>query len=475
MNKNTNMAASWLDYIKKNLANNDTVIYREIEVNEGIIHMVYDMSACDHKVISEFIILPVLTTNKSFSDIESVKDKILASSVILDVNTKEDALDLILSGNVLILFGFLNKSVACYAADFPTRPIDIPSTETVIKGPRAGFNESLADSVSSIRNKIKDPNLKFERFTLGDKSKTQVVLAYIEGNAHSSLVNYIKGKMEHIQSDYIFYSSYIEEELKCRNTPFDTIGYTEKPDAVAISLAEGKVAIIVDGSPSVSLAPYFFIENFHSSDDYTTNKFMSNMGVILRLFSFFLSTLVPGLYIALFTHHFNLIPYIFVFRVAASRAGVPFPMVIEVLIMIVFFQILREAGVRLPQQIGPTLSIVGALILGEAAVQSGLTSHVTVLVAALTSIASFLVPSLSTGIFFWNVIIILFSSFLGLPGFYTGFVLLCSHIAGLTSCGYPYLYPLGTLRQFKYKELLLITGDLDEINEYIFIKDDGKK
>jgi len=218
-------------------------------------------------------------------------------------------------------------------------------------------------------------------------------------------------------------------------------------------------------------APYFFIESFHTTDDYTMNKFMSNLGGILRWGAFLLSTLVPGLYISLFTHHFNLIPFIFIFRVAASRAGVPFPMIIEVIVMIIFFQILREAGVRLPQSIGPTLSIVGALILGEAAVQSGLTSHITVLVVALTSIASFLVPPVSTGIFVWNLIILFFSSLLGLPGFYIGFVLLCSHLAGLTSCGYPFLYPLGTLGNFKYKDVLL-TGELDKINQYIFLKDD---
>jgi len=201
---------------------------------------------------------------------------------------------------------------------------------------------------------------------------------------------------------------------------------------------------------------------------------MANMGRVLRWGAFILSALAPGFYIALFTHHFNLIPYIFVFRIAASRAGVPFPMSIEVIIMIIFFQVLREAGVRLPQSIGPTLSIVGALILGEAAVQSGLTSHVTVLIVAFTSIASFLVPTVATGIFFWNILILTFSSLLGLPGFFTGFVLLCSHIAGLTSCGYPYLYPLGTLGNFKYKDILL-TGELDKINQYIFLEDDDKE
>jgi len=471
MRNYTKMDEIWLDYIKTHLKNNDTIIYRELKVNEGIIHLVYDNLACDRNLISEFIISPILKSNRAFDNIENVKREIIATSSVIDIESIENVVDNILTGEAVIIFGFLNAAIACHASNFPARSVEIPPAETVIKGPRVGFNESIADNVSLVRKKIKDPNLKFENFNLGEKSKTAIVMAYIEGSTPPELINYVKAKMENVTTDYLIYSNSIEEELKSKHTPFDTIGYSEKPDKISIALSEGRIAIFVDGTPFVAYAPYFFIENFHTADNYTTNKFMANMGTILRWAAFILSTLAPGLYVALFTHHFNLIPYIFVFRVAASRAGVPFPMIIEVIIMILFFQVLREAGVRLPQSIGPTLSIVGALILGESAVQSGLTSHVTVLIVAFTSIASFLVPTLTTGIFVWNMIILTFSSLLGLPGFYIGFVLFCTHIAGLTSVGYPHLYPLGTLGNFKYKDIIL-AGELDKINQYIFLKDD---
>jgi len=461
----------WMDYIKLTLKDNDNIIYRELQVNEGIVNIIYDSSTCDRNIISEFIVLPIISSNKPFSNIEIVKRQVIAASSIDDINYKEQAVDHILSGDVTIIFGFLNKAIVCAASSYPKRAVEIPPSETVIKGPRAGFTESIVDNIASIRKKIKDPNLKFENFTLGEKSKTPVSLAYIEGSTPQQLIDYVKKKLKNVTTDYLIYMNNIEDELKCKGTPFDTIGYTEKPDTIAIVLAEGKLVILVDGTPFVMYAPYFFIESFHTTDDYTTNKFMGNMGRVLRWGAFILSTLAPGFYIALFTHHFSLIPYIFVFRISASRAGVPFPMVIEVIIMIIFFQVLREAGVRLPQSIGPTLSIVGALILGEAAVQSGLTSHVTVLIVAFTSIASFLVPSVATGIFFWNILILIFSSLLGLPGFFIGFVLFCSHIAGLTSCGYPFLYPLGTLTNFKYTDVPLV-GELDKMNQYIFIEDD---
>lgn len=466
-----NPSKVWVNYIKETLKNNDTIIYREIKVNEGIIDIIYDTSASDRTIISDFIISPILNSTKSFSDIETIKHEVIEAASATDIKTKKNAVEYILSGEVVIIFNFLNKALVCHTSNYPARSVESTTTETVIKGPRVGFNESIADSISLIKSRIKDPNLKFENFMLGEKSKTKVSLAYIENNAPTNLVNYVREKLDNVTTDYLIYANNIEEELKCKHTPFDTIGYTEKPDTIAIKLAEGRIAILTDGTPFAGYAPYFFIEAFHTSDDYTTNKFMANMGVILRWGAFILSTLAPGLFIALFTHHFNLIPYIFVFRVSASRAGVPFPMVIEVIIMIVFFQVLREAGVRLPQPIGPTLSIVGALILGDAAVQSGLTSHVVVLIVAFTSIASFLVPAVSTGIFIWNMVILFFSSFLGLPGFYMGFILLCTHLAGLTSCGYPYLYPLGTLGVFKYKDIIL-SGELDKMNQYIFMKDD---
>lgn len=474
MKEVSKMAKNWLDYIKESLYNNSSIIYRELKVDKGIINIVYDNEACDRHIISQFIISPITTTTKSFDNIDTIKREIIETSSVIDIESKEKAVEHILSGEVVIIFGFLNKAVACHAQYFSKRAIEVPSAETVIKGPRAGFNESIDDNISAIKKIIKDPNLKFENIIMGEKSKTKVVITYINGSTPPHLLDYIKEKLKNVTTDYLIYGNYIEEELKCKLTPFDTIGYTEKPDTAAIDLAEGKILIIVDGTPFVISAPFFFIENFHTTDDYTTNKFMSNFGVLLRWGAFILSTLVPGLYVALFTHHFNLIPYTFIFRVASSRAGVPFPMIIEVIVMIIFFQILREAGVRLPQPIGPTLSIVGALILGDAAVKSGLTSNVTVLIVAITSIASFLVPKVSQGIFTWNFVILFFSTLLGLPGFYIAFILFCSHLAGLTSCGYPYLYPLGTLGNFKYKDILL-TGELDKINQYIFIRDDDKE
>lgn len=462
-----------IEEIKKLLKNDEIINYRDLVNEKGIIHIAFDNSLSNNQFISDHVVAPLMRSSKPLDSIELVKGEVITSISIGDIVSVQDAVDHILSGDVVLLFTFLNKAIYCEAKGFAKRAIDIPPTETVIKGPREGFTEDIIDNISAIRRRTRIPESKFETIILGDKTKTTVTLVYIEGVAPKKLVDYVRTKINSVKNDCVLYSNQIEEKMKSKGTAFDTIGYTEKPDIVVMKICEGRVAVLMDGTPFAIIAPYFFIENFHTADDYNLNKFFGGTGAMLRWISFFSSTLLPGLFVALFTHHFSLIPHIFVFRMAASRAGVPFPMVVEVVVMIAFFQVLREAGIRLPQPIGPTLGIVGALILGEAAVQSGLASQVTVLIAALTSIASFLVPGVSNAIFIWNMVIIIFSASLGLPGFYMGFIVFVAHLASLSSCGYPYLYPLGTLTTFKYHDVI-VRGDLEKINEYIFVKDEDK-
>lgn len=391
-----------------------------------------------------------------------------------EVYTIDEALNHVFSGDVVIFFNSLNTGIFCDVKGFPKRAIDIPITETVVKGPREGFTENIQDNVSAIRRRFKTPDLKTEKFKLGKKSQTTAIMFFVEGVAPQKLITYVREKINQINTkDYIAYSNELDEAIKCKRTPFDTITYSEKPDVVAQKLSEGRVTVLFDGTCFAVIAPHFFIENFQSTDDYTSNKLMSNIARLLRWVAFFIATLVPGVYLALITHHFTLIPSIFLFKMAIFRAGVPVPTVVELLFMIFFFQIIREAGVRLPQPIGPTLSIVGALILGDAAVTSGFASQVTVVVVGITSICSYLTPKLYIAIFIWNSIMVLFSALLGLPGFYMGFILFVAHIANLTSCGYPYLYPLGTIEMFKYKDTVL-RGDLSAISQDILIKDDEK-
>ncbi|MBW9155534.1 spore germination protein [Clostridium tagluense] len=460
-----------MDYIKGKLKNSYDVKYREIECALGIIIGVFIDDLCDSKFISEYIFEPLIQKNISNVDLEHIKKEVLSASSIGDINSNDDAISHILSGDLVLVFSFTNSAIYCEAKGYVRRSVGVPPSENVIKGPREGFTEAFVDNVSLIRRKIKNSDLKFETLVLGSKSNTVVVICYIEGVAPRKLVNYIRKKVSNIKLEFILDTNYIEEQLKNKHTAFDTIGTTEKPDVVASKLLEGKIAIIVDGTPFVITAPYFFVDNFQAPDDYYANKYFANLSRLTRVVSFFSASLLSGLYVAIACFHFSLIPTVFAVKFTISRAGVPLPTVIELLVMTFFFQLLREAGIRLPQSIGQSMSIVGALILGDAAVGVGLASQSTVVIVALSSISSFLVPKLYGALTIWNIIIILFSSVLGLPGFYISFFIFISHMAGLESCGYPYLFPLGTLESFKLKDVLY-REDLGEISNSIFDKDD---
>jgi spore germination protein KA len=462
---------SYLQYIKERLKDNFDVKYRNIETTKGMITLIFIDNLCDSKFISEYIITPLSKTNITILNMEDIKNKILNSNIVGDVKSREDALIHILSGDVVVTSDFIYEVLFCEAKSFVRRSVAIPETEAVVKGPREGFTEVFVDNIALIRRKIKNPDLKFENTTVGEKSNTAVVVCYIEGIAPKKLINYIKNAISNARYDFILDIKYIEELIDHEKTSFDTIGYSEKPDIVASKIMEGRVGVIVDGTPFVLTAPYFFIENFQTGDDYYINKYYANASRWFRWLAYFISTFLEALYIAISTYHFSLVPSVFVFRLAVSRAGVPFPTVVEVILMVTFFQIIKEAGLRLPQPIGQAMSIVGALILGDAAIGAGLTSQSTVLVVALSSICYFLIPKLYGGTVIWSFVLIIFGSALGLPGFYIGFFMLVTHLASLKTCGYPYLYPLGTLKKLNYGGITA-RKNLSDISNTLFDEDD---
>ncbi|MHC1684775.1 MAG: spore germination protein [Clostridiaceae bacterium] len=468
-----NFNENYVNKIKERLKDNVDLKCREINLRKGTVYLFFIDNLCDSKFISEYIIEPILNHENDENLVESFVNNIVYANSIGSVKDFNDALVHILSGDVVIVPTFSESIVFCEAKGYSKRSITVPITEGVLKGPREGFNEAFVDNISLIRRKIKNPDLKFENFTLGRKSKTVVVVAYISGLTNNSLIEYVKNKIKNLKVDYILDTNYIEEKLRYKNTLFDTIGFSEKPDIVAARLLQGRVAVIVDGTPFVITAPYFFIENFQTADDYYLNKYVANATRIIRFVSFSLAVILPALYIALTTFHYQLIPSIVVFRLAVSRAGVPFPTIAEVVLMVFFFQLLREAGVRLPQPIGQAMSIVGALILGDAAVSAGLTSETTIIVVAVASISSFLVPRLYGVIFYWNMFLLVMASLLGLVGLYIGFLILIAHVGNLESCDYPYLFPLGTKKTLKYKDILK-REEIDKVSKSEILKEDKK-
>jgi spore germination protein KA len=282
-----------------------------------------------------------------------------------------------------------------------------------------------------------------DHLTIGEKTDTNVCLAYVEGVADPGIVETAKARLKSINTDAIIDSGYIEQYIEDHPfSIFSTIGYSEKPDVVASRILEGRVAIISDGSPFVLTAPMLFIESFQSSEDYYIRPFYASMIRILRYLAFFITVAAPAIFVALTTFHQELIPTTLLFTIAAAREGTPFPAFLEALILVLSFEILREAGVRLPRPVGQAISIVGALIMGEAAVSAGIVGAPMVIIIALTAVAGFAVPEQNDSASIMRLILLILGSMLGGFGIAIGFLGILIHLASLKSFGIPYCVSL---------------------------------
>lgn len=461
-----------LKKIKDNFEGCFDVKYRDIKTILGDATLIFIDDLCNGSWLMEYAILPLRGFGKlkdsNITTPQDLLDKVLDMNMTGIANDVDDAINHVLQGDAILVYDKFAEIIYCEAKNFPRRGISIPETEAVLKGPKEGFNELIVDNVALIRRKLKNPNLKFEAVILGEESNTAVAITYIKGIAPDELVNSIKDKIKGLDLRFILDTNYIEAHLKEKNSFFDTVGYTEKPDEVAAKLVEGRIGIIVDGTPFVITVPYFFLENFQMPDDYYLNRYYTNFNRILRWIAFFIAAFLPGLYVAIITYHFSMIPTLFIFRLAVSRAGVPIPTFLEVLIMMFAFQFIKEAGLRLPHPIGGAMSIVSALILGDAAVGAGIASRITIVIIALSTLSYFLTPKIQGGLSFWAIIISLASAAFGLPGFFAAALIFITQICELDSVGYPFLFPIGSIEQYNFKDVLF-RGKLDRIsNKVIF-------
>ena len=458
-----------VEYVKKRFEGAFDVKYREIMTSLGLCTLVFIDDLCSVQFISEYIVTPLGKKDYKCWSVEDVIPNVLGINIANYAKDVEDAILHVLSGDVVLLFNDHEKIIYCEVKGFVRRGVGIPVTESVVKGPREGFTELFVDNVSLIRRKIKNSDLKFEPIYVGNRSQTVVCISYIKGIAPDYLIEHVKEIVNKLDLKFILDTNYIEDALRKKKSVFDTVGYTEKPDEVAAKMLEGRVAILVDGTPFVITVPYFFLENFQAPDDYYLNKYFVNFTRVIRWIAFFLATFMPGLYVAILTHHFALIPSLFVFRLAVSRAGVPLPTIVEVLLMMLAFQLIKEAGLRLPQPIGGAMSIVAGLILGDAVVGAGIASRITIIVVAISTLSYFLTPKLYGAMSIWSLIITVVSSMFGLPGFFIVALVLIAKLADLDTGGYSYLFPLGSVETYKFKDIIF-RGDLRHISQHVVEK-----
>lgn len=405
---------------------------------------------CDKSTINTHIVKALMVDARNAENTHTVapnliilaKDTLLSTSEVKEQTSFTAVITDILAGEAALFIDGYQTALIVGTKGWEARSVTEPQTAAVIRGPREGFVESLRTNTSLLRRKIKNPDFVLEAVTLGQQTSTDVCLAYIRGIANEKIVTETKRRLQRIDTDAILESGYLEQFIE--DNPyslFSTIGSSEKPDIIAAKLLEGRVAILCDGTPFVLTIPCFFNEAFQSAEDYYARPFYASMVRLLRFLSFFITLTSPALYVALETFHQEMIPTILLVTAAAAREGIPFPAFIEAIIIGIIFEVLRESGVRMPRPVGQAVSIVGALVIGQATVQAGIISAPMVIIAALTGITSFIIPPLVDVIVPFRLILLMLSAAFGLYGIAAGMIILLGHLCSLRSFGTPYLAP----------------------------------
>ncbi|MDI2588910.1 spore germination protein [Psychrobacillus sp. NEAU-3TGS] len=444
--------------VKATLGESTDIVIREIRIgNKGTLKagIMYTDGLSDapsiQKFIMESLMLEIketeleseLTPNPKLLD--TIKDFALTVGEIRDVTDFDMLFTTLLSGNVILLIDGYSEGMTLGNKRWAERGVTESTTQTVIRGPREAFSENMRINTALIRRKIKDPNLWMESRDIGKRTKTNIAVMYIKGIANDDIVEELRLRLDRIDIDGILESGNIEELIQdSQMTTFPTVYNSERPDVVAAAILEGRIAIIVDGTPFVLTVPALFVEFFQSSEDYYQRADFTSLVRILRFFSFGIALLAPALFIAATTFHHEMIPTALLINLAAQREGVPFPAFIEALIMEITFEILREAGLRMPRAIGSAMSIVGAFVIGTAAVEAGMISAAMVIVVSITAIASFVSPTydMAMSVRILRFVFMGLAASFGLFGITVGLIALILHLCSLRSYGIPYMYPI---------------------------------
>ncbi|MGC5326920.1 spore germination protein [Brevibacillus sp. SYSU BS000544] len=392
------------------------------------------------------------------ADLEAIRLHILTKPSAMTVRSFKEAIEAILSGDTLILLDGCEKGLLFSSRQWEKRGVEEPPSETVIRGPRDGFTENIRVNTSLVRRRIKDPALRIESMKVGKKSRTDINIAYIKGTVKEGLVDEVTNRLQRIKIDAVLESGYIEELIEdAPLSPLPTIQSTERPDKVAAALLEGRVAIFVDNTPFVLIVPTSFWQYIQATDDYYSRYWVGSFFRLIRYFALAISLTLPSIYVLLATFHQEMIPTTLALTIASGREVVPFPALFEAVVMELVFELMREAGLRMPKQIGSAISIVGSLVIGQAAVQAGIVGPTILIIVAITAIASFAIPNYaaSFSIRILRFPLLLASGTMGLVGFGSVFSIIILHALSIRSFGESYLAPATPFRPSDQKDILL--------------------
>ncbi|PFN96079.1 hypothetical protein COJ85_24725 [Bacillus sp. AFS076308] len=385
-------------------------------------------------------------------------ERIISVSSVTEITKLDDAVKNILKGNTVLLVDKVSTGIVIDAKGGQRRGVTEPETESVVRGPREGLTESLRVNTALVRQKIRSNRLKTIAKDVGEETKTGIAIMYIDGLVSPNLLEEVQARLDRIKIDGVLESGYIEELIEDNPwSVFPQIQNSERPDTIAANLLEGRVAIIIDGTPLALVMPATFWQFLQASEDYYHRYHISIFLRLLRIIFVFIALTLPSIYVAVTTYHQEMIPTNLLFSIASSREAIPFPAFVEAMIMEISFEALREAGVRLPKIVGQAVSILGALVIGQAAVEAGIVSAPMVIVVSLTGIASFTIPrfNMAISVRLLRFPFIVLAGMFGLFGIVLGILIILTHLSKLRSFGIPYLSPVSPLSMKGLKDVFI--------------------
>ena len=446
-------------FLMEQLGNSFDVKYRSTIVCGTEMLFVMLDGMCDNLLITEQIILPILKMEDNKikdNDLLFESADMVSGSVDKGLTPYlETAIEELLKGN-LLQFVDGGSSIVYYSVQkFAKRAPSEPNTESQERGSREGFVECFKDNVAMVRRRICSPQLKIKSFKIGTTSKTDVCILYLSDRVSPKILDEVVTKLKNAKLDVVEGAGYLQPFLD-HKTPslFTCVGRTERPDVFTSKLSEGKVGIIVDGTPDALIVPHLFMENFHSLDDYLKRPYFAFFARCIKIISFLLSVFLPGVYVAICTFHQEMIPETMIFGITSQESKTPLPIVAEALLIHLIYEIVREAGLRIPKAVGHAVSIVGALVIGESAVSAGIIAAPMLIVVGLTAVSSFVVSTLYEPVAVLRFSFIIIGGIGGLYGIIFGFAGVLINMASLSPYGIPFTSPISPTKIGAWRDLI---------------------
>lgn len=447
--------------ISKILGSSSDLIVRELSISDhSKVALLYLDGMIDLKTAQDSVIGPLLNqSQKEEITLDYLANRVIETGEVSTANSFSEAIEQIVFGSLILLMEGEQGALIISIAEWEDRTVMESKAQPAVRGPQNSFTEKLRTNTTLVRRKVKDTRVRLDSLFVGNFTKTEIALMYMDGVVDNKIVKELHQNLKSINKDQILEGEYIEEIILSNKqfTIFPRFYNTDRPDTVAAGILEGRIAIFIEGTPFALLAPSLFVDFLQSAEDYYQSYLYSSLIRVLRYFSLCICLFAPAIYIALTTFHQDMIPTHLLISIAGQREGTPFPAFIEALIMEVTFEILREAGIRMPRTIGQAVSIVGTIVIGQAAVEAGIVSAAMVIVVAITAISSFVIPAynLAIPIRIVRFIFMLLATTFGSYGITIGWVLLLIHLCHLNSFGVPYMGPIAPYRKRAARDAIL--------------------